>query len=96
MNIRSLCFGAVTGAEVGAGVGDRADGIVASGCDVLTGAASGVETGAQEVRKRINSKKPTLNLNRMLSYEVRTLPEAQFFQIARYLSIRGNFGMIFS
>jgi hypothetical protein len=77
-------LGAVTGAEVGAGAGEEEGEIVGSGCNVLTGTGTGVETGAQAVRKRVNSKKLTVILDRIRFCEVMTSPGADFFHIIGY------------
>jgi hypothetical protein len=81
-------LGVVTGAEVAAGAGDEEGEIVGSGCSVLTGTARGVEAGAQEVRKSINSKKLTINLELILVCKVTTSLETEFFQIIGYSSVR--------
>ena len=62
--IRSLCFGAVTGTEVE--VAARAGEAVASSCAGLTAITTGVEAGAQEVSKRMNSKKLMRKPDRMV------------------------------
>jgi hypothetical protein len=95
MKIISLCLGAITGTEVTAGTGDDGDEIEGSGCNVLTATARGVEAGAQEVRKSINSKKLTVNLELILFCKAMTSLGAEFFPIVGYSSVRVINGTFF-